>query len=164
MKKSPLTVTELKEILAKARLASEDTPQRVARDIKRLHRMREIQSKERLHRETVKVLDSAEHNIDERLVRIKYDYDKLADMVQELERPYRTDNQKHFAKAHDALCRENKGELPSYQAVWEKMRKIFSSDSVPDKRTLRRMNETALHLPMSDKKGRPKKGDKKQRA
>src|SRR5260370_5894138 len=134
---------------------------RVARDIKRLQRMREIQSDHPLHRETVKVLDWAERSIDKRFAKFKDDNDKLDDLVRELKRPYRTDNQKHLVKAHDALCRENKGELPSYHQVWKKMRELFPPHCVPDKNTLRRLNDETLHLPMSHKTHAPNKSHKK---
>ena len=124
--------------------------QRLARDIKRL---RNLQDRD-LSDKTRDVLRWSAQNIGERLARMAGEVP--GDFIRKVNRPRRTDSQRYFIKAHDILCRENNGALPTYGAVHRKLVELLPRDCVVSERSLKRMNKT-LYLPMSGKVGRPKK-------
>ena len=181
MKELPLTQAELDEIVAEAkvrlRAAREDTPRRIARDVKRIWNLQgRVQNQA-----NVEVIRETKENVIRRLGRLLFlshaltAVQKLQQLTQELQRPYRTVLQKRFAKAHDALCRENHGKLPSYGAVARRLeteglnkssgkksrkKKRCEEDYFNDfVRNLKRVNKV-MRLPMP-RRGRPKNVTKK---
>jgi hypothetical protein len=140
------------------------TNDEVRRLASNIQRVQSLEQKKCYHRDNLEIVKWARHYVEERLGKL-WNPDDLARVVRELKRPFRTDLQKQFAKAHDALCRKNNCRLPSYGEVHTQMKKMFprncvsSSIKIPS-RNLRRMNKATLHLPMP-KRARPK-ADKKQ--
>lgn len=143
---------EVNEIFANLRRAKKDTPQRLARDIKRL---RNLQDRE-LSEKTREVLRSAAQDIGDRIARVAGQLSGT--FIREVNRPRRTELQKHFIKAHDLLCREKGGAFPTYGAVLRKLYAMLPENCLPNDaiRRLRRLNKK-LFLPMSGQRGRPRK-------
>jgi hypothetical protein len=133
-------------------LTRRDTPERLARDIKRWRNLWDRPLSEK----TRELLRWTAQNIVERLAR--HAGQLPGAFLREFNSPRHTDLQKHFIKAHDLLCRENGGALPTYGAVLRKLYVMLPEDCVPNDgvRRLRRMNEKLL-LPMSGQRGRPRK-------
>jgi len=139
---------------APRRLTKHDARQ-IARDLQRLQSLESKVNQMPLHRDTLETLKWARQYNERRLGKLRPD--DLAKVVCALKRPYRTDLQNQFAKVHDALCRENDGQLPTYGAIKQKLEANGLRHSL---RNLRRMNKATLHLPMPGR-GRPKSGQKK---
>jgi hypothetical protein len=116
-------------------------PQLLERDVKGLRNLLDRP----LSEETREILRGAVQDFGKRITR-------LAGQLR------RTDLEKHFIKAHDSLCREKDGTLPTYGEVLRKLYVMLPEDCVPNDgiRRLRRMNKKLL-LPMSGQRGRPKK-------